>query len=414
MSLKTCIIVLYLAFFNLESKANYFNYPFRLDIPPNVLEDARLDTFQLIYKYGYPAENYTVKTDDGYLLGLFRIARPGAVPVLMVHGLLDSSATWVMMGPDKSLGYMLYDQGYDVWMTNVRGNAYSKHHARFKESDRDFWNFSFHEMGTYDIPATIDFILMSTGYSQLHYVGHSQGTVIFWIMGSERPEYMDKVFMMQALAPVAFLTHCRSPVVNFLAAEDAAVAFLLRATGFNEFLPSNRLINTFKRAACHDTTISNMVCESLLFIIFGFNSQQLNETMLPVLIGHTPAGASTKQMHHYGQLRNSRRFQLFDYGIGNLVQYGSIRPPKYKLENVRTKVALYYGKNDWLAPPEDVDRLSQQLPNVVYKYLVPDEHFNHLDLIWGIDAKELIWNRMLAIMKFYEGPSYSNDQYYKK
>lgn len=157
-----------------------------------------------------------------------------------------------------------------------------------------------------------------------------------------------------------------------------------------------------------------MVCENLLFIIFGFNRQQLNETMLPVLVGHTPAGASTKQMHHYGQLRNSQRFQLFDYGVGNLVQYGSIWPPIYKLENIRTKVALYYGKNDWLAPPEDVDLLSNQLPNVVYKYLVPDEQFNHLDLIWGIDAKELIWNRMLAIMKFYEGPSYSNNQYYKK
>uniref|UniRef100_A0A6P4ESW5 Lipase 3 n=1 Tax=Drosophila rhopaloa TaxID=1041015 RepID=A0A6P4ESW5_DRORH len=342
MSTKNFFIVgLFLTFFQLETNA-IFN-PFQLVIPPNVLEDAELDTFQLISKYGYPAENYTVQTEDGYILGMVRIARPGAIPVLMVHGLLDSSATWVMMGPTKSLGYLLYEQGYDVWMTNVRGNTYSKKHVRYSTLDSEFWNFSFHEMGVYDLPTSIDFVLMQTGFSQLHYVGHSQGAVIFWVLASEKPEYMDKILMMQALAPVAFLTHCRSPIVNFIAARDAAVASYLERLDFNEFLPSNNVINTFKRIVCHDTTISNHICQNLLFIIFGFNREQLNETMIPILVGHTPAGASTKQMHHFGQLRNSRKFQLFDYGLWNLLYYGSLRPPSYKLENVRTKVALYYG-----------------------------------------------------------------------
>jgi len=35
------------------------------------------------------------------------------------------------------------------------------------------------------------------------------------------------------------------------------VQFLLRSTGFNEFLPSNHVIKLFKRVAGHDTTFSN-------------------------------------------------------------------------------------------------------------------------------------------------------------
>lgn len=55
-------------------------------------------------KYGYPSEVHHAVTDDGYILELHRIANHGAMPVLLAHGLLDSSATWVMMGPNKGLG----------------------------------------------------------------------------------------------------------------------------------------------------------------------------------------------------------------------------------------------------------------------------------------------------------------------
>ncbi|XP_060665937.1 lipase 3-like isoform X1 [Drosophila nasuta] len=370
------------------------------DVDPNILEDSHLNTYGLIKKYGYPAENYTVVTDDGYKLTLHRIARPGATPVLLVHGLLDSSATWVMMGPGKALGYLLYEQGYDVWMANVRGNTYSRGHIKYTHNHAKYWDFTFHEMGVHDIPSSIDFILNKTGFPQLHYVGHSQGTVVFWIMGSERPEYMKKIIYMQALAPVAYLQHCKSPVVNFLAEVHSSVSFILKLIGVHEFLPQNEFIVMFNQLICDETTITKEICSNVIFLTTGFDKSQLNETMLPVVVGHAPAGASTKQMQHFGQLRRSGAFRQFDYGwLRNHWRYNSITPPEYKLENVQAKVALYYGENDWLAQPSDVEALSLHLPNVVSQHLVNYPKFNHLDFIWGVDARELLWDRMLRNMK---------------
>ncbi|XP_017840863.2 lipase 3 isoform X2 [Drosophila busckii] len=368
------------------------------DVDPNIQEDSHLNTYSLIKKYGYPAENHTVTTDDGYILTLHRIARPGATPVLLVHGLLDSSATWVMMGPNKGLGYLLYEQGYDVWMANVRGNTYSRKHIKYTTHHAKFWDFTFHEMGVYDIPKTIDYILEQTNHKQLHYIGHSQGTVVFWIMGSERPEYMDKIMLMQALAPVAYMKHCKSPVVNFLA--EFHMSIVLKLIGVHEFLPKNEFIVMFNQLICDETTLTKEICSNVIFLTTGFDKYQLNETMLPVVVGHAPAGAATKQMQHFGQLRRSGSFRQFDYGwLRNHWRYNSITPPAYKLKNVKAKVALYYAQNDWLAQPADVEALRAELPNVISEYMVDYEEFNHLDFIWGVDARVLLWERMLENMR---------------
>lgn len=67
--------------------------------------------------------------------------------------------------------------------------------------------FSWHEMGIYDLPAMIDYILKQTGQKQLFYIGFSQGTTQFFILMSLRPEYNKKIKLMSALAPVAYMGH---------------------------------------------------------------------------------------------------------------------------------------------------------------------------------------------------------------
>lgn len=73
-----------------------------------------------------------------------------------------------------------------------------------------FNGYSLHELGTYDLPAIIDYILLKTKTSQLHYVGFSMGTSVFFIMASEKPEYQPKIRSQISLAPVAYLSNTRS------------------------------------------------------------------------------------------------------------------------------------------------------------------------------------------------------------
>lgn len=138
-------------------------------------------------------------------------------PVFLMHGLLDSSTGWVLMGPNKSLAYLLADLGYDVWMGNARGNRYSRNHTRWNpngdyQNRKQFWNFSWNEIGLIDVPAMIDYVLENnTDFTNIHYIGYSQGTTAFFVMASERPEYNEKILMMNALAPITFMENCKSP-----------------------------------------------------------------------------------------------------------------------------------------------------------------------------------------------------------
>ena len=80
-------------------------------------------------------------TKDGYILTLHRIPSYEAPPrvVFLQHGLMSSSADWVLTGPDHALAFLLADAGYDVWMGNFRGNTYSRHHKEQDISPAKYW-----------------------------------------------------------------------------------------------------------------------------------------------------------------------------------------------------------------------------------------------------------------------------------
>lgn len=73
------------------------------------------------YKRGYATEVHRVVTSDGYILEVHRIvsspvkSSSRVKPVVFLqHGFLDSSATWVMSGPEHGLGYALADANYGI------------------------------------------------------------------------------------------------------------------------------------------------------------------------------------------------------------------------------------------------------------------------------------------------------------
>ncbi|CAL7948812.1 unnamed protein product [Xylocopa violacea] len=389
-------------------------------------DEIHMTTPELINAHGYRSETHNIWTEDGYCLDVHRVLSPksdenldcdmnknstqslndkktieylsndvmqkGPIPVLIHHGLLSSSADWVLLGPKKALAYILCDNNYDVWLGNARGNAYSKKHKQYTTKDKEFWDFSWHEVGYYDVPATIDYILSHTGHTELYYVGYSQGTTAFYVMASERCEYNRKIKGMISLAPIAFLSNQRSPLLKFV----------VHFYGLMEWFPRNRLqaraLGTIIRNAPGSFTKGFCVC--WFSLIAGFGSDQLDKSMLPLILGHFPAGASAKQIVHYGQSILSGSFRKFDYGpTENLNIYGSTQPPKYDLEKVKAPIIIFYSGNDFLTDPADVKKLTDRLPNVIETKKIAYSKFNHIDYLWGRDAMILLYKEVLAALK---------------
>lgn len=78
------------------------------------------------------------------------------------------------------------------------------------------FDYSFHDIAIYDVPAMIDYVLEKTGHLNLYYIGYSQGTTSFFAMLSEKPEYNAKVRSMISLAPIAFMSNQKSPLIKLL------------------------------------------------------------------------------------------------------------------------------------------------------------------------------------------------------
>ncbi|XP_029158382.1 lipase 1-like [Nylanderia fulva] len=111
----------------------------------NELNSNRIfNTPEIIEKAGYSTETHTVITEDGYILTLHRIPGGNAsLPVLLVHGAFNDDSVWITLGKGKALAYLLADQGYDVWLANMRGTTYSRKHISLSTSDWKFWDFRY-------------------------------------------------------------------------------------------------------------------------------------------------------------------------------------------------------------------------------------------------------------------------------
>ncbi|XP_043796542.1 lipase 3-like [Apis laboriosa] len=368
--------------------------------------DKVLSPEELIRKEGYTAETHQIVTEDRYILNVHRISESpksstkNKPAVLLIHGVFDCSATWLIPGPGKGLGFLLADLGYDVWMINVRGNRYARRHLDMNISDKNYWNFSWHEIGVYDIPATIDYILKKTKKEKIFIISHSQGGSAFFVMASERPEYQNKIIASFSMAPAVFMSRTNNPLFQILAPFSNDIKCLTKLIGLYEFKPSNKLIQMLGKKMCKDGELLQPICQNIVFL-FGGIDKELNTTLLSLITQYDPAGSSVNQFVHFAQSIHSGKFRKYDYGIGNLKKYGKIYPPDYELAKIKIPVYLYYGANDIFINVEDLNDLYKALPNA-QKFLVPSKTFAHLDFVWGKHVDVLVYNQIFAFMERYK------------
>ncbi|NXG51315.1 LICH hydrolase, partial [Psilopogon haemacephalus] len=372
----------------------------------NVDPETNMNISQIITFRGYPSEEYEVTTEDGYILSINRIPygrkghekSKGPRPaVFLQHGLLADASNWITNLDYNSLGFMLADAGYDVWLGNSRGNTWSRKHTHYTVKEEEFWVFSFDEMAKYDIPASVDFILKKTGQEQVFYVGHSQGTTMAFIAFSTLPQLAKKIKMFFALAPVATVKFATSPLVKLGVFPDALLKDMF---GKKQFLPQNFLLKWLATHVCTHRILDDL-CGNAFFLLCGFNERNLNMSRVDVYSTHCPAGTSVQNMIHWSQAVKTGELKAYDWGskAANMFHYNQSTPPFYKIKKMTVPTAVWTGGQDWLADPKDVAMLLTQITNLVYHKNIPE--WEHLDFIWGLDAPYRMYNEIINMIRKY-------------
>ncbi|XP_049666212.1 lipase member M-like [Accipiter gentilis] len=366
--------------------------------------EAFMNVSQMICYSGYPSEEYEVLTRDGYYVSLNRIPygrenprNRGAKPVVFLqHGLLGEGSHWVENLANNSLGFILADSGYDVWLGNSRGTSWSRRHQHLSADQVEFWDFSFHEMAMYDLPAMIDFVLQKTGQKQIYYIGYSQGCTIAFIAFSSMPELAQKIQMFFALAPVVIIKHVRSPVMKMAFLLDRQFKMFQLLLGTTDASLRMRKLWRFLPQLCKHPLL-HKPCANLLFLLGGYNEKNLNVTRLDVYTSHYPDGTSVKNMIHWAQVMKSGEFKAFDYGSENPAVYHQETPPSYRVEEMPVPTAVWSGGEDWAADWRDVRLLLPRIAHLVTYGHIPD--WNHWDFIWGLDAPGRLYSSILELME---------------
>ncbi|XP_031108276.1 triacylglycerol lipase 1 [Ipomoea triloba] len=352
----------------------------------------------LIEPSGFPCSEHSTETEDGFVLGLQRVGSSSGIvngrmgpPVLLIHGLFMAGDAWFLNSANQSLGFILADRGFDVWVGNVRGTRWSYGHVSLSEKDKDFWDWSWQELALYDLAEMTRYIYSLTN-SKVLIVGHSQGTIIS-LAAFTQPDIVEMVEGAAFLCPISYLDHITSTFVRRLV--NMYLDEVILALGIHEL--------NFKSDIC--TRVMDMMCNGhldcadMLSAITGENCC-FNSSRIDFYLEYEPHPSSSKNLNHLFQMIRKGTFAKYDYGrLKNLKLYGQMKPPEFDLSEIPSSLPLWmgYGGNDALADVTDVERTISELqskPDLLYL-----DDYGHIDFLLSVSAKEDVYDSMIGFFK---------------
>lgn len=128
-----------------------------------------------------PGDIVVYHTADGWELDLRHYPGHGP-PVMLVHGMGANHYNWDYR-PEVSFAYYLHQQGWDVWVPQLRGDRGAR-----APNNQAAKNFTFDDFARLDLPAATDAVLASTHAEKLYWVGHSMGGMLLYTSLSLFPE----------------------------------------------------------------------------------------------------------------------------------------------------------------------------------------------------------------------------------
>ena len=366
--------------------------------------DEKREIEEIITSKGFKCETHFITTEDGYKLKIFRIPggkniinerRYALPPVLLQHGIFDSSDGWVCNGEKHSIAFVLANNNFDVWLSNSRGNKYCKSHEKYNSKNYEFWQFSFNEMGLYDIPAVIKYIKENNKSNEkIIYFGHSQGTTsMFSGLIQKYDFYKENIKLFVALAPIARLNYLDSTLLSIMS--KISMHKLLNQIELLEICPNSegtkKVLNFMDKYA-------NGLTNFIFGLISDEDSKQCNnKNAMSVYLNHYPCGCSLKCLIHFIQIIENKRFIFFDYQKeANFHIYNQVFPPEYDFSKIKDiPIILIGGEKDKLSTRGDIKWLLNELnENVIYAKIV--ENMGHLSFMIG---KDFTWfNDVLKII----------------
>lgn len=392
--------------------------PKQKQVPHHPLNTDNRTCQDIITSLGYPYEAYRVTTEDGHILLLERIPRRESRKVVFLqHGVLDSSIGWVSNGVVGSQAFAAFDQGYDVYLGNLRGLA-AREHANKHISPQKYWDFTVNEHGIEDIPAMITKIhelkmleLRGPVHSEIEYgeisqsvkydsknfpytlcgIAHSLGgaAMLIYVVTrclAKRPHYLSGLIL---LSPAGF--HEDAPfslkVLQFIIPLLAPVLNLLMPGIYIPTRFFRALFNKLSRDFQNYPAVGGLVQAVLSYVIGGDSSNWVGAIGVSHYNMNNMPGVSVRVAVHLSQMMRAKRFIMYNFGSKelNFEAYGSPYPldiaANYNVIDI--PVDLVGGQRDKLIPPSMVRKHYEALKSGGCQASYAEFGFAHLDFTFA-------------------------------
>ena len=357
-----------------------------------------------IAKLNLNLEEIPVVTEDNYIITIWALTSKdefnrNGKSIVIQHGLLDSSFTWLIL-QEKSITKLLCDEGYRVYLPNMRGNQFSKSHLKYDPTlNSEFWDFSFDEMAQYDLPTIINTIKKRDGVEKIDYMGHSQGTLIFFLAYMNNPEFMENsINKFIAVGMVPNVNNAKHFLLE-LATKSKIASFV----PVKNFLTFPTELGQVLVPFC--TGKAKSLCHTILRICFGGleDTRRVDYDRLGKnIFMHMPGGTSLQNMKHFLQAFEKKKMIKYDFGaIENIIHYGKMNPPEYdlsKMKNYKIKSMITVSDSDPFCNPVDTLEFLLKINDQSNIEIINLKNYNHIDYLWADSAYEELYPKFLNFL----------------